>query len=147
MKAIGLCMVLGLGACSDDGGDKAKTYTDTLTAATNCSAGAGATGTSTVNVDATNSTVTMNVTYSSLSGPVGGGHVHVMSSGAIVWDLGTNLATPITASFTAANYPSAPADTAPATFADAVTALRAGELMVNLHTAACQNGEVSAVIH
>lgn len=134
----------------EDGGALAFTSTLALTTEEEvppcAAAGATATGTGTVTIDAANTRIdVVNLTFSGLSGPLTGAHIHPAppgEAGPIVLDLGPDLSSPINRSFTAADYPTPPPAGAPADFAAFVEAMRAGDTYVNLHTADCMPGEI-----
>lgn len=140
---------------SGGGGADAKTGTTfnvTLTKAAEvppcANAGASAMGSGTVTVSADNTTITVNVTYSGLSGAATGGHIHAKEAGMngpVVLPF-SSLTSPITQTLTATNYVAAAG--APADFAAFVTSLKAGNAYVNIHTAAtaCPNGEIRGQI-
>jgi hypothetical protein len=142
-------------ACDDDDDDDeptATTFNVTLTKAaetTTCvGAGAAAAGTATVTINAANTTITVtDVTFSGLSGPVQGAHIHsgaVGVPGPIAINFGATAASPLTSGFddvfVSTDY-LAPSG-APATFASFITAMKAGLSYINLHTAACPDGEI-----
>lgn len=112
-------------------------------------AGSSAMGSATVTVSDDNSTVTVNVTYSGLSTtPAAAGHIHfgtTADNGPIVLPFPANPASGSTFTLHASDYINAGTGnpTAPATFADFVTMMKAGgHAYVNLHTPACTGGEI-----
>jgi len=111
-------------------------------------AGTSATGTATVTVPPDNASVIVTVSYTGLSGPVTGGHIHSGTSaapGPVVLPFSTPLDSPFTRTLGATDYLAATG--APADFATFVTALKAGGAgYVNLHTGACKPGEIRAEI-
>jgi hypothetical protein len=109
-------------------------------------AGASATGMTTVNIDSGNTTVTVNVTYSGLSGPAMAAHLHVGAPGTAgpVAFAFPSATSPISATINSSNYPMN-ANT-PNTFAAFVTAIKGGQTYINVHTAACGGGEIRADI-
>lgn len=106
----------------------------------------GGTGTAAITVSADDSKIEVEVTYSGLSGPATSGHIHyglAGASGGYVL-MFSSLTSPITQTFTAADYMVA---NGPATFGAFVTALKAGNnSYVNLHTVDCAGGEIRAQI-
>jgi hypothetical protein len=141
-------------ACDDDDDDEptATNFDVSLTKAaetTVCAgAGANATGSADVTINAANTTITVSdVTFSGLSGPVTAAHIHsgaVGVAGNIVIDFGATAASPLPNGFddTFVSTDYIPAAGAPANFAAFITAMKAGLSYINLHTAACPNGEV-----
>jgi hypothetical protein len=113
-------------------------------------AGATATGSAVVTVSADNSMIVVsNLTYMNLSGPATLGHIHSGASGAMgpaVLNFGTGaaLTSPINKTFTSADYTAATG--APADFAAFVTALKAGQAYLNIHTGMCGSGEIRGQI-
>jgi hypothetical protein len=100
-----------------------------------------ATGSATVTISADESSITYNVSYSGLSGPVVAGHIHLGAAGAnggvmLPFVVGPS---PFSGTLTAADL-KATGDVT--TFAQAVAAIKAGNTYVNLHTAANQGGEI-----
>jgi hypothetical protein len=146
--ALGLAAVSGCGSSSTP--TQPQTFNVTLTAANEtppcAGAGANATGAAAVTISADNTTISVNLTYSGLSGPAKAAHIHSGTSaaaGPVVVPFTGALDSPYTNSFTAADYVAAPG--APADFASFVTALRAGGAgYVNVHTTACGPGEIRA---
>lgn len=113
-----------------------------------CTAGnAGAGGQGMVVVNAANTQITVSLTFQMLSGAPTMGHIHFGNAGAmgpVVIPFPTPINTPFTATFTSANYTQA--GTSPATFADFITAMKAGGAYINLHTTACGGGEIRGQI-
>ena len=107
-------------------------------------AGANATGTAKVTIAADNSTVTVDVTYSGLSGPATASHIHsgtAAAPGPVVLPFSPPLDSPFSKTLTSTNYVAATG--APPDFATFVTALKAGGAgYVNVHTDACKPGEI-----
>ena len=142
-------------ACDDDDDDPitptATTFNVTLTSAAErpapCgAAGVGATGSGTVTINAAETSITTNITFSGLSStPPTMAHIHTGGAtvaGDIILTF-TDLTSPITQTFTAADYPTTPPVGAPATFAAFVDAMKAGtNSYVNIHTTACGAGEI-----
>jgi hypothetical protein len=147
-SVLALAAAIGCGSSTTTG--QAKTFNVTLAVANEtppCTqAGANATGTATVTVSADNTTVTVNATYSGLSGPATAAHIHYgtpAASGPVVLPFAQPLTSPVSETLTAANYVAASG--APADFPTFVTALRAGgAAYINFHTAACPPGEIRA---
>jgi CHRD domain len=112
------------------------------------SAGAAASGMATVKVAPDDSSITVNVSYSGLSGPPTASHIHsgpAGASGPVVLPFSGSLDSPYTKTFTATDYVAAPG--APTDFGSFVTALKGGgAAYVNLHTAACKPGEIRGEI-
>ncbi|HEY8427290.1 MAG TPA: CHRD domain-containing protein [Sandaracinaceae bacterium] len=139
----------------DGGTDAGAEFSATVTLTTEaevpvCDAAADeAMGTATITIDAANTRIDVEVTYTGLSGPATAAHIHFGGpdeAGPIVLDLGPDVSSPIERSFTADDYPSPPPEDAPATFAAFIEAMRAGETYVNVHTADCPQGEIRAQI-
>jgi CHRD domain len=150
---VALGTLLLAASCGDDDGGGETKFTVALTAADEVpvcgAAAASATGSAEVTVSSDNSTVTVNLTFSGLSGAATNAHVHygaVGVMGGVIFPLGANPTSPINKTFTAADYPSAPPEGAPANFAGFVTDLKAGKAYVNVHTDACMPGEIRGQI-
>jgi hypothetical protein len=116
-------------------------------------AGASATGTASITIAANGTGITVNsFTYSGLSGAASMAHIHFGAAGVdgpVIFDFGSGaqLNSPITnKTFTALDYPSPAPTDAPATFAAFVSAMRAGQSYINLHTSACGAGEIRGQI-
>jgi hypothetical protein len=113
-------------------------------------AGASATGTAKVTIAADNSTVTVDVTYSGLSGPATASHIHsgtAAAAGPVVLPFSAPLDSPFSKTLTAADYVTPAPAGAPPDFATFVTALKAGGGgYVNVHTNACKPGEIRAEV-
>jgi len=110
-------------------------------------AGPGAKGTSNVTLAPDDSSLTVLVTYSGLSGPVTAGHIHAGKAGEagpVVLPFGGDLSSPYSKTFTAADYVAATG--APPDFPSFVQTLKAGGAYVNVHTAACKPGEIRGQI-
>lgn len=110
-------------------------------------AGFYATGAITVIISGDNSTVTAGaLRISDLSSAAMQAHIHAGPAGVagpIVFDLTRLLTAPTTnLTFNASNYPSPPPAGAPATFAEFIAQMKAGNSYVNVHTAACTSGEI-----
>jgi hypothetical protein len=110
------------------------------------SAGSGAGGFAMVTISGDGKSIMAMVSYSSLSGAATAAHIHygtTTAAGPDVLDF-SSTASPITQTFTASDY-KAPSG-GPATFDAFVTALKtqANTAYVNVHTAACQDGEIRA---
>jgi hypothetical protein len=107
-------------------------------------AGANATGTAKVTIAADNSSVTVDVTYSGLSGPATASHIHsgtAAAPGPVVLPFSAPLDSPFSKTLHASDYVAATG--APPDFATFVTALKAGGAgYVNVHTDACKPGEI-----
>jgi hypothetical protein len=129
-------------------GPQQKTYDVTLSKAaeaTLCAAaGANAAGAATVTLAADDSTISVTVTYSGLSGDVTASHIHAGAPGAngpVVLPFSAPLTSPFSKVFNAADYTAASG--APPNFAAFVAGLRAGGGgYINVHTAACKPGEI-----
>jgi hypothetical protein len=153
-----LTAVMGCGGSSSNMSNpvnpvaQSKTFTVTLSPANEtppcAKAGAGATGVATITIPSDDSSVSVSVTYSGLSGPAVAGHIHsgtAAAAGPIVLPFSGSLTSPINVTLTSANYVAAAG--APADFATFVAALKAGGAgYVNVHTAACPAGEIRAEI-
>ena len=155
ISCLGLTAVMGCGGSSSNSGSsvaQSKMFTVTLSAANEtppcAKAGAGATGTATVTIPGDDSSVSVSLTYSGLSGPAVAAHIHfgtAAAAGPIVLPFSGSLASPINVTLTAAN--SVAASGAPPDFPTFVAALKAGGAgYVNVHTAACPAGEIRAEI-
>jgi hypothetical protein len=110
-------------------------------------AASGGQGTSNVVLSPDESSITVTVTYSGLSGPVTAAHVHAGKpgvAGPVVLPFSGDLTSPFTKTFTAADYVAAPG--APPDFASFVQTLKAGGAYVNVHAAACKPGEIRGQI-
>ena len=136
-----------------DGGGNVTTYTVPLTRAEEVPAcangGASAAGMATVTVtgDGASATIAVsNFTYTGLSGAATLGHIHSGDTGVMggVVLTFTSLTSPITQTFTSANYTAAAG--APPNYADFVTQLKAGNAYLNIHTAMCPGGEIRGQI-
>jgi hypothetical protein len=146
-------LVLQVGCGGDDDDDRATEFDVQLTTAMEVpvctAAGASATGMATVTISADGTMVSVsNLTFSGLSGAATGAHIHTGASGVaggVVFNLGTSLTPPISATFTAANFPS-PAPAGVADFTAFIAAMKTGGAYVNVHTAACATGEIRGQI-
>ena len=110
-------------------------------------AASGAQGTGNVTLAPDDSSVTVTVNYSGLSGPATAAHVHVGKpgvAGPVVLPFKGDLSSPMNKTFTAADYVAAP--NAPADFPSFVQSLKNGDAYVNVHTAACKPGEIRGQI-
>lgn len=128
-----------------------KTFDVALTTAAEVpvcpSAAPGATGRATVAIAPDDSSITTTVTYSGLSGDVTAAHIHAGAagvSGPVVLPFSAPLASPLTKTFTAADYVAAP--NAPPDFPSFMTTLKSGGAYINVHTAACKPGEIRGQI-
>jgi hypothetical protein len=112
------------------------------------SAGATAMGMATITISADDTTITVNLTFSGLSGDATAAHIHAGPAGMAGPPIFTfaNLTSPVNATFTAADYPDPPPAEAPADFAAAIAAMKAGMTYVNVHTDACMPGEIRGQI-
>ncbi len=114
------------------------------------SAGANATGSATVNIDAADTMVAVTAfTFSGLSAAATAAHIHVGAAGTagnVVFNFGANPVSPVTKTFTAADYPTTVPAGAPATFAAFLEVIKGGGSYINVHTAACTGGEIRAQI-
>ena len=107
----------------------------------------GAQGTANVTLSPDESSLTATVNYSGLSGPATAAHIHAGKAGVagpVVLPFGGDLSSPITKTFTAADYVAAP--NAPPDFPSFVQSLKSGGAYVNVHTAACKPGEIRGQI-
>jgi hypothetical protein len=112
------------------------------------SAGANASGMANITVASDDSSISVTVSYTGLSGEPTAAHLHAgpaSAAGPVVLPFSGSLATPFSKTFTAADYLAAPG--APPDFGSFVTALKAGgAAYVNVHTAACKPGEIRGEI-
>lgn len=112
------------------------------------SAGANASGMANITVASADSSISVTVSYTGLSGEPTAAHLHAgpaSAAGPVVLPFSGSLATPFSKTFTAADYVAAPG--APPDFGSFVTALKAGgAAYVNVHTAACKPGEIRGEI-
>lgn len=100
-----------------------------------------ATGEATVVISADNSTIWYVVTYSGLSGALAAAHIHAGAAGVnggVILPLVAS-ASPMVGTLTSSNFTPSGSIT---TFAEAVSAVKAGTTYVNLHTAANPGGEI-----
>lgn len=107
----------------------------------------GARGTGSVTLAPDDSSLTVSVNYSGLSGPVTASHIHAGKAGEagpVVLPFGGDLSSPFSKTFTAADYVAAAG--APPDFPSFVQSLKAGGAYVNVHTAACKPGEIRGQI-
>jgi hypothetical protein len=148
-----IAIVLLAAACGGDDDGDGETYSDDLTTEEEvplcATAGADATGSSSVTVSDDGATISVELTFSGLSGPATAAHIHYGEegvAGGVIFLLGMNPVSPVTASFTASNYPATPPAGAPAAFADFVADLQDGKTYINVHTAACMPGEIRGQI-
>ena len=113
-------------------------------------AGVGASGTAKVTIAADNSSVTVDVTYTNLSGPATASHIHsgtATAAGPVVLPFSQPLTSPFSKTVTATDYVTPAPTGAPPDFATFVTALKAGGGgYVNVHTDACKPGEIRAEV-
>lgn len=140
--------LLSTGCGSDDpavDAPGATTYTLALTNAQEtpaCAAEAAATGAGTVTISADNATITVTgLSATGLTAAATNAHIHSGATGVaggVAIPLGATL--PLTASFTATNF--TPVTGGPQTFAELITAMKAGNTYVNVHTAACATGAI-----
>lgn len=129
-----------------------RTFTVSLTTGAEvppcASAGANASGMANITVASDDSSISVTVSYTGLSGEPTAAHLHAGSasaSGPVVLPFSGSLATPFSKTFTAADYVAAPG--APPDFSSFVIALKAGgAAYVNVHTAACKPGEIRGEI-
>ena len=112
------------------------------------SAGANAKGMANITVAPDDSSISVTVSYTDLSGEPTAAHIHsgpASAAGPVVLPFSGSLATPFSKTFTAADYVAAPG--APPDFGSFLTALKAGgAAYVNVHTAACKPGEIRGEI-
>lgn len=143
-----------MATAGNDGGGMAKVFQVTLTKAaepTACAtAGATATGSATVTIDAAGSSIAVtNFTFTGLSGAATMAHIHSGAAGTngnVVLNFGATPTSPVNKTFTAADYPATPPAGAPANFAAFVTAMKAGQSYINVHTSNCGGGEIRGQI-
>jgi predicted lipoprotein with Yx(FWY)xxD motif len=104
-----------------------------------------ATGKGLVVISADASTITYLVSYSGLSGTASAAHIHtgaIGANGGVILPLAVGPS-PMVGTLTAANFSASGPVT---TFAEAVTAIRAGTTYFNIHTAAHPGGEIRGQI-
>lgn len=102
-----------------------------------------ATGEATVTISDDESTVSWEITYSGLTGDPAAGHIHIGpadGTGPVMIPFDSVSATGSSGSFAAADY--ATGEGLPDDWAGVLTAIRAGNTYVNIHTAANQAGEI-----
>jgi hypothetical protein len=148
-----IALVLVAAACGGDDDGDGETYSDDLTKEEEVplcdAAGADATGSSSVTVSDDGATISVELEFSGLSGPATAAHIHYGEdgvAGGVVFSLGMNPVSPVTASFTVADYPATPPAGAPAAFDAFVADLQDGKTYINVHTAACMPGEIRGQI-
>lgn len=110
-------------------------------------AGANASAIGSLSISADGSAVSVQLSYSGLSGDPSYAHIHLGAKGVagpVMLDLGTSLSSPIRKTFKAADFPAPP--NGPADFAALVEAIKAGQTYFNLHTMACGAGELRGQI-
>jgi hypothetical protein len=145
-----------IAACDDDDDDgtepTATNFTVALAHATEvpvcATAGANSLGAATVTINAANTSIAVNnLTFSGLSGAATMAHIHsgaVGVAGPIVIDFGATVANPLTSGFThtytSTDYIAAVG--APASFGAFLTAAKAGNAYINIHTPGCGSGEI-----
>ena len=112
-------------------------------------AGDDATGEATVTINEDSSEVSVEASWSGLSGDATAAHVHFGATGdagGVIFPLGMPPTIPVSETFTASDYPAEPPVGAPADFAAFVTAMEAGMSYVNVHTVLCESGEIRGQI-
>jgi hypothetical protein len=152
LAGLGLVAMACLGSSWAAAADAPKIFTVPLIKSAEtppcATAGASATGTATITIAADGKSISVNLTYSGLSGPAKAAHIHsgtAAGPGPVVVPFTGALNSPYSHTFTAGDYIAASG--APADFAAFVTALRAGgAAYINVHTAACGPGEIRAEI-
>ena len=101
------------------------------------------TGNAVLDINAAETQITYSVTYSGLTGPITGAHLHLGARGAnggVLFALaGGPSPSPLTGALTAADL-AATGDVS--TFAQAIDAIKHGRVYVNIHTAANPGGEI-----
>jgi hypothetical protein len=151
-----LAAALFVAACDDDDDDEGPStptvfnvvLTDEAEVNDCAAAGANAAGTATVTINAANTTITVtNLTFTGLSGPATMAHIHfgaANQNGNIAIDFGATagspLVSPFSGTFDSGDY-LAPSG-APSTFAGFITSMKNDQSYINIHTAACPNGEI-----
>jgi hypothetical protein len=148
--------MLSVVGCGSGSSGNSTTYNITLAKASEtppCTgAGATATGSATLTIDSANTMLTVsNFTYSGLSGATTAAHVHLGTAGnagPVIFSFGQGAAlnSPITKTFTASDYPTAPTPDEPANFGLFMTTIKSGGAYMNVHTAACGGGEIRGQI-
>lgn len=152
-----LLAIVGCGGDDDDADDvDAGTETTFEVALTTedevpACAGAGddATGEATVTISEDSSQVSVELTWSGLSGAATAAHIHFGGdgiAGGVIFPFAMPPTSPISATFTASDYPAAPPEGAPADFAAFIIAMEAGTSYLNVHTDACMPGEIRGQI-
>lgn len=137
MRSAALAAVVGLAGCAGGmmgyGGGSGEHYTATLSGAQEVPAKPGnGSGTADVTVDPATMKATYTVSFSGLSGPATSGHIHGPApegkNAGVVVPFASVAASPVTgeATLTAAQY----------------AELKAGNMYVNIHTAANPAGEI-----
>lgn len=131
---------------------RAATFVVPLTAAEEVprcvAAAAQGTAVGSASVSGDGQSLSIVLTYAGLSGDATAAHIHfgaLGDAGAVVLDLGPDLQSPIRRTFHASDYDSTQ-NTAPPNFAEFLTALKSGQSYFNLHTAACERGELRGQI-
>jgi hypothetical protein len=112
-------------------------------------AGANATGSSTVRIATDNTVSVDSLTFSGMSGPPTAAHIHAGApgvAGPVVFDLGTDLTSFGRMTFTGDDYPDPVPEGAPANYDSFLRDMRAGNAYINVHTAACPQGELRGQI-
>jgi predicted lipoprotein with Yx(FWY)xxD motif len=120
-------------------------FADLTGAQENPAVATAATGKGLVVISADAGTVTYLVTYTGLSGSANAAHIHtgaVGSNGGVILPL-TAGPSPMVGTLTATNFSASGAVT---TFAEAITAIRAGTTYFNIHTTAHPGGEIRGQI-
>jgi hypothetical protein len=148
--AAAACSIL---ACNEDEPSSpgvATTFTVALTTAAEVpvceNAGDDAAGAGTVTINAQNTSITIsNLTWTGLSGAATLGHIHSGAAGVAgppVINFGANPTSPFNDVFTADDYPDPVPAGAPANFAAFISAMKAGNTYINIHTEDCGPGEI-----
>jgi len=120
-------------------------FADLTGAQENPAVATAATGKGLVVISADAGTVTYLVTYTGLSGSANAAHIHtgaVGSNGGVILPLAAGPS-PMVGTLTATNFSASGAVT---TFAEAITAIRAGTTYFNVHTTAHPGGEIRGQI-
>lgn len=145
--------LVAIGCGGDDDGSEETTFEVDVTKADEvpvcAAAGASAAGEATVTINAESSEVEVELTWNGLSAAATAAHIHTGAdgvAGGVIFSLGTNPTSPVTETFTATDYPAPVPAGAPADFAAFVTAMKAGNSYINIHTAACGAGEIRGQI-
>ncbi|NVB84785.1 MAG: CHRD domain-containing protein [Kofleriaceae bacterium] len=147
--------------CGDNDADKVfidarnvTTFDVTLTTSQETppcpAAGPDATGTATISVTDNNEIIEVRqLTFSGLSGPATTADIHQGArgvAGPIIFPLDVNTVPFMAVGFNSGDYPTPAPEGAAPDFPSFVEALRVGDTYIDVHTAACPDGEIRAQI-